>query len=80
MPAAPRIRLYPSTPWGLGVFDRVPLPAFWVGVGIGLDIKKLTLPVVADINHNRASSLTPAIPDQRADCGPGSQLFEFRFE
>ena len=31
---APRIELYPKTPWALRLFDRVPLPAFWVGVAI----------------------------------------------
>ncbi len=38
MPARPRIQLYPSTPWGLGIFDRVRLPPFWVGVGIALSV------------------------------------------
>jgi hypothetical protein len=38
MPAAPRIQLYPSTPWGLGLFDRLRLPVFWVGVGIALGV------------------------------------------
>jgi len=30
------IELYPSTPWALRLFDRIPLPAFWVGVGAAL--------------------------------------------
>jgi hypothetical protein len=38
MAAAPRIQLHPSTPWGLGIFDRLRLPAFWVGVGIALSV------------------------------------------
>jgi hypothetical protein len=33
--SAPHIELYPRTPWGLRLFDRVPLPAFCVGVAIG---------------------------------------------
>jgi hypothetical protein len=43
MAAAPRIQLHPSTPWGLGIFDRVRLPALWVGVGIGLGVFVLYL-------------------------------------
>jgi hypothetical protein len=35
--AAP-IELYPRTPWELRLFDRVPLPAFWVGTAIGLGV------------------------------------------
>lgn len=35
---APRIELYPRTPWVLRLLDRVPLPAFWLGVAIGLAV------------------------------------------
>jgi hypothetical protein len=35
---APRIELYPTTPWVLRLFDRIPLPVFWVGVTIGLAV------------------------------------------
>jgi hypothetical protein len=31
-----RVVLYPSTPWLLRPFDRIPLPPIWVGTGIGL--------------------------------------------
>jgi hypothetical protein len=34
--AVPRIQLHPKTPWALRLFDRIPLPPLWVGVGIGL--------------------------------------------
>jgi hypothetical protein len=47
MAAAPRIQLHPSTPWGLGIFDRVRLPAFWVGVGIALGVFVLYLAYTA---------------------------------
>lgn len=40
---APRIELHPRTPWALRLFDRVPLPAFWVGVAIGLAVFALFL-------------------------------------
>src|SRR5262249_19233392 len=39
----PAIELYPSTPWSLRLFDRIPLPAFWVGVGIGAAVFALFL-------------------------------------
>ena len=39
----PAIELHPSTPWELRLFDRIPLPAFWVGVGIGATVFALFL-------------------------------------
>ena len=36
MASVPRIQLHPMTPWALRLFDRIPLPPLWVGVGIGL--------------------------------------------
>jgi hypothetical protein len=36
--SAPRIELEPHTPRVLRLFDRVPLPAFWVGVAIALAV------------------------------------------
>jgi hypothetical protein len=38
-----RIELYPKTPWLLRLFDRIPLPAFWVGVAIGAAVFALFL-------------------------------------
>ena len=32
--SAPRIELFPRTPWLLRLFDRIPLPAFFAGVAI----------------------------------------------
>ena len=37
----PRIELLPGTPWSLRLFDRIPLPAFWAGVAIGLAVLAL---------------------------------------
>ena len=34
--SCPRIELVPATPWSLRLFDRIPLPAFWAGVALGL--------------------------------------------
>lgn len=39
----PRIALDPATPWSLRLFDRVGLPAFWTGLGIGLAVFALFL-------------------------------------
>ena len=39
----PRIELEPMTPWSLRLFDRIPVPAFWVGVAIGLGVFALFL-------------------------------------
>jgi hypothetical protein len=41
--SGPRIELHPVTPWVLRAFDRVPLPAFWVGIGLGLALFALFL-------------------------------------
>ena len=43
MAAGPRIELYPSTPWALRLFDRIPLSPLWVGTAIGLAIFLLFL-------------------------------------
>jgi hypothetical protein len=43
VPDRPRIELHPATPWALRIFDRVPLPALWVGTGIGLAVFALYL-------------------------------------
>jgi hypothetical protein len=39
----PRIELEPVTPWSLRLFDRIRLPAFWVGIAIGLGVFVLFL-------------------------------------
>jgi len=43
VPAAERIELHPTTPWSLRIFNWIPLPTLWIGVGISLALFALFL-------------------------------------